>query len=206
MRDRFGYNSLFGIHIMYKMKKNWLLGFEGNFLYGTTVRESYVLDNISISTGQFIGQNNNLISVRPQEMGFSFKLNAGKIFPFSEKYPDAGLMLLTGFGFLQHKISINVKESSLPQLNTTYRKGYDRMANGPVLSQFVGGVFMARRKFMSAYAGLQFDAAFTQGRRPFDFYSMQPMKDKRIDLFLGFKVGWIIPVFLQTSEKEFFYY
>jgi len=206
MGDRFGFNSLFGMHIAYKTKKNWMFGAEGSFLYGTTVRENYVLDNISLPSGQLIGQTNALIRPKLQEMGASLKFTFGKVVPLSEKYPDAGLLFLTGFGFLSHKIAINVKASSLPQLDKTYRKGYDRMANGPVLSQFIGGIFMARRKYVSAYAGIQFDLAFTQGRRPYDFYSMKAMNDKRIDMFLGIRVGWIIPVFTQTSEKEYYYY
>jgi hypothetical protein len=140
-----------------------------------------------------------------QEMGANIKLQFGKLVPLSEKYPDAGLLFLTGFGFLSHQININVKASSLPQLSKTYRKGYDRLANGPVISQFIGGIFMARRKYVSAYAGIQFDLGFTQGRR-FDFYSAQPLHDKRLDMFLGIRVGWIIPVFTQTSDKEYYYY
>lgn len=206
MGDRFGFNSRFGLHISYKMKKNWLVGGEAGFLFGTNVREGYVLDNISLPSGQFISQNNDLIRVKPQEQGFDVKFTTGKIVPFSEKYPDAGLLFMTSLGFLQHFIAINVKEASLPQLNKTYRKGYDRMANGPVVSQFIGGIFLSRKTFASAYAGLQFDAAFTQGRRAYDFYSRAPLKDKRIDLFIGIKVGWVIPVFTQTSEKEYFYY
>ena len=206
MADRFGFNSLFGMYIAYKTKKNWIVGLEGSFLFGTTVKENYVLDKISLPSGQLVGQTNALIRPKLQEMGASLKFTFGKVVPFSEKYPDAGLLFLTGFGFLSHKININVKGSTLPQLDKTYRKGYDRMANGPVISQFIGGVFMARRKYVSAYAGLQFDLAFTQGRRPYDFYSMQPMHDKRIDMFLGIRVGWIIPVFTQTSEKEYYYY
>ena len=206
MADRFGFNSLFGIHVAYKTKKNWMVGVEGSFLYGTNVKENYVLDNIALPSGQLIGQTNALIRPKLQEMGANIKFTFGKIIPFSEKYPDAGLLLLTGFGFLSHKIAINVKAATLPQLDKTYRKGYDRLANGPVISQFIGGIFMARRKNISAYVGLQFDVAFTQGRRAYDFYSMAPMNDKRIDMFLGIRLGWIIPVFTQTSEKEYFYY
>ena len=206
MRDRFGFNSRFGIHIAYKMKNNWLIGGEGAFLFGTKVHEDYVLDNISLSSGQHIGQNNDLIRPKLQEQGFDFKFTFGKVVPFSEEFPDAGLLLMTSVGFVQHFIAVNVRATSLPQLDKTYRKGYDRMANGPMISQFIGGIFLARKTFASAYIGLQFDAAFTQGRRNYDFYSMAPMKDKRIDLFLGLKVGWIIPVFTQTSDKEYFYY
>lgn len=206
MGDRFGFNNLFGFAIHYKMKKNWMIGVEGNFLFGTRVRESYVLDNISTYTGKHISQNNDLISVRPQEQGFNLKVNVGKVVPFSEKFPDAGLLFMTGFGMLQHKIAINVRETSLPQLNKTYRKGYDRLCNGPVLSQFIGGIFMERKRFISAYAGLQFDIGFTENRRNYDFYTMGKLSEKRLDMFLGIKVGWIIPYFLQASEKEFYYY
>lgn len=206
MQDRFGFNSLFGAQISYKTNRNWLIGAEGGFLYGTKVRDNYVLDNLSTTTAQFITQYNDLTFVKLEEHGFDIKFNFGKIIPFAEKYPDAGLLLMTGFGFLQHKIAINVKATELPQLSAVYKRGYDRMSNGPVVSQFIGATFMARRKYFSGYAGLQFDAAFTQGRRPYDFYLMEPLHDKRVDLFLGIKIGYIIPIFLQTSEKEYYYY
>ncbi len=65
---------------------------------------------------------------------------------------------------------------------------------------------MARRKYFGGYAGLQIDAAFTGGRRPYDFYTNAPLHDKRYDIFVGIKLGYILPIFLQASEKEFFYY
>lgn len=206
MADRFGFNNLFGLQVMYKMKKNWIIGLEGSFLFGTKLRENYVIDHITTNTGQLIGQQNELVRVKSQEIGYSLKFNVGKIIPFSHKYPDAGLLLMTGFGFLQHKIGLNVRENILPQLDKTYRKGYDRMSNGPVISQFIGGVFLARKKFISAYAGLQFDLAFTENRRPYDFYLQRKLSEKRLDMFIGIRVGWILPIFLQASEKEYYYY
>lgn len=206
MGDRFGFNNLIGLNLSYKIKKNWIIGLDGNFLFGTKVREDYVLDKISTSTGQFIGTDNSLIKVRGQERGGVLKVVVGKIIPFSEKYPDAGLMLQTGLGFIQHKIAIDVRENLLPQLNKTYRKGYDRMANGFVMSQFIGGAFMERKKFYSFYGGFQVDVAFTEGRRAYDFFNQAPLNDKRIDVFVGFKLGWVIPIFLQASEKEYYYY
>jgi hypothetical protein len=206
MKERFGFNSLFDGQFGYKTKRNWIVSGDGGFIYGTDVKENYILNGIATSTGQFITQYNDITNVRLEEHGFNVQFKAGKIIPFAEKYPDAGLLIMTGAGFLEHKIAINVKASELPQLSPVYKKGYDRMSNGPVVSQFIGGTFMARRKYISGYAGFQFDAAYTEGRRPYDFYLMQPLHDKRADLFVGFKIGYIIPVFLQTSEKEYFYY
>lgn len=204
--DRFGFNSLFGAHLSYKTKTNWLVGAEGAFLYGTKVKEGYVLNNISTSAGLFVTQYNDLTSVKLEEHGGVAKFTFGKIVPFVSKYPDAGFLWMMGIGFLQHKIAINVKAKELPQLASDYKKGYDRLSNGPVISEFVGATFMARRKYLSAYLGLQFDLALTQNRRPFDFYEMKKLTGNNVDMFLGIKVGYIIPVFLQTSEKEYFYY
>jgi hypothetical protein len=207
MRDRFGFNSLVSMQLAYKMKKNWIIGAEGGFLFGNKVRENYILDNISNYYRQFINADDGtLINVKLQERGYAIKLTVGKVVPISEKYPDAGLLFITGFGILQHKIAIDVRENVLPQLNKTYRKGYDRMSNGPVISQFIGGIFMERKKFISLYGGVQFDVAFTQNRRPYDFYTKAKDTQKRVDLFLGIKLGWIIPVFLQASDKVEYYY
>ena len=205
MAKRFGINSLFTAQIAFKSTKNWLIGAEGSFLFGTKVKQNYILDGVETSTGQFVTTFNDLTYVNLEEHGFNIKFDAGKIFPVSTKFPDAGIMILTSAGFLQHKIAIDVKPSELPQFSPAYKKGYDRMANGPVISQFLGGTFMARRKYLSGYLGAQFDAGFTEGRRPYDFYLMEPLHDKRIDLFIGIRAAWIIPVFLESSAKEYFY-
>jgi hypothetical protein len=204
-KQRYGFSSLFSMQILYKTNNNWLVGINGGFIYGTKVKEDYLLSNISAG-GLFITQFNDLTSIKIEQWGMNIQANAGKIIPFSQKYPDAGIMLVTGFGFLQNKIAYNVKASELPQLSADYKKGYDRLDNGPVISQFVGGTFMARRRYFSGYAGLQFDAGFTRDRRPYDFYTNQVLNDKRYDLFVGVKVGFVLPIWLKTSEKEFFYY
>ncbi|MBP7389416.1 MAG: hypothetical protein KA841_03370, partial [Chitinophagales bacterium] len=74
MGDRFGFNNLIGLHLAYKVKKNWMIGLEGGFLFGSKVREDYVIDNISTSTSQIIGTDNTLIKVRGQERGGVMKL------------------------------------------------------------------------------------------------------------------------------------
>lgn len=206
MRDRFGYNNQVSLGLFYKLKKNWLIGGEGGFLFGNKVKEGYVTNYISTTQGQFISQDNRLLNVTPQERGFNIYFKFGKVVPFSEKYPDAGLLFITGFGFLQHKIALDARENLLPQLSKTYRKGYDRLCNGPAISQLIGGIFMERKKLYSFYGGFQVDVAFTQNRRAFDFFEQRKLDEKRVDLFLGVKLGWILPIYQQASEKEYYYY
>ncbi|MBL0310904.1 MAG: hypothetical protein IPP77_14915 [Bacteroidetes bacterium] len=205
MKTRFGFNSLIGLHLSYKTANNWLVGGEVGVLVGARVKESYLLDNISTSSGQHVTLFNDLTNVKPNEIGYNVKFVAGKIVPLSKKFPDAGLLFMTSIGFLEHKILFNVRRTELPQLDKTYRTGYDRLSNGPVVSQFIGGIYMERKKFISVYGGLQFDLGFTQGRRPYDFYLQKPLNDKRMDMFIGIKFGWIIPIFLQASDKEYYF-
>jgi hypothetical protein len=204
--QRFGFDNLVGMELLYKTTKNWLVGANGGFIYGSDVKQDYVFSNIATSTGQFVTQYNDLTSIRPQEQGFNLQFTFGKIIPFATRYPDAGLMWMTGVGIVQDKIAVSVKAAELPQLSPQYRKGYDRMCNGPVISQFIGGNFMARGKYLTGYAGLQFDLSYTVNERPYDFYTMGKLNDQGVDLFLGFKVGFSISKWLESSEKEFFYY
>lgn len=204
--NRYGFNNLISMNIFYKTKSNWLVGAEGGFLFGNAVKDNFILDNISTTNGQFISQDNRLLNIRLQQRGYVLKVNTGKLFAFSERYPDAGLLLLAGLGFLQHKIAIDVRQNLLPQLDKTYRKGYDRMCNGPVVSLMVGGMFTARKKLYSFYGGLQADIAFTYSRRNYDFYAQRKLNEKRVDALIGIKLGWVLPIFLQTTEQELFYY
>jgi hypothetical protein len=203
MGDRFGFNSQVGLGLNYKLKHNIIVGAEGGFLFGSKVRETGILQNIATNSYQHISQDGILANVKLQERGFVMKINVGKLVAFSPKHPDAGLLFITSIGFIQHKIAIDVNEATLPQLSKTYRKGYDRLSNGPVISQFIGGMWMERRKFVSVYGGLQFDLGFTQNRRPMNFDTMTKDTQKRLDMFLGIKVGWIIPVFTQTDVREY---
>lgn len=203
--QRFGFDNLFCAELLYKTKKNWLVGGNGGFIYGTVSKQNYVFTNIGTPYG-FITQYNDLTTIRPEEQGFNIQFTFGKIVPLVEKFPDAGLLFMGGFGMVQDKIAVSIKAAELPQLSAEYRKGYDRMCNGPVASVFLGGTYMGRKKYLNCYAGFQLDVSYTQNERPYDFYTMGKLDDKGLDVFVGIKAGWIIPVFLQTSEKEFFYY
>jgi hypothetical protein len=204
--QRFGFDNLVSLEILYKTNKNWLVGVNGGFIYGSNSKQNYVFSNIATSTGQFITQYNDLTAIRPQEQGFNIQFTFGKIIPLTEKLPDAGIMFLTGLGAVADKIAVSVKAAELPQLSPQYRKGYDRMNVGPVLSQFVGYNYMARSRFFAGYIGLQADLSYTENVRPYDFYTMGKLNDKGVDLFLGLKVGFIIAKYMQASEKEYFYY
>src|SRR5690606_34872644 len=107
--------------------------------------------------------------------------------------------------FFQHKIDFEVDETVVPQLNKDYKKGYDRLTNGFMITQFVGYAFFDAKKRINLYAGFEFSQAFTQNRRPWNFDQFLQDDTKRVDLLSGFRIGWILPLYPKSTE-QFFYY
>jgi hypothetical protein len=207
LQKRFGGNSNIGATITYQFLQHWQVGAEGGFMFGNRVRENTILDNLATASdgkdAKFINAlDNSLLSVMLQQRGWTAKLIAGKTLIVNKKQNPlnhSGILFLTGIGFIEHKILIDVSEEVLPQLNKTYRKGYDRLTNGWVLSQFVGGIFLQHKKWVAFYGGVQVDVGFTQNRRPWNFDTYSADTKKRIDVLVGIKVGWTIPVFRKNS-------
>jgi hypothetical protein len=200
---RFGFTSGIGGAFTYQLKHRIHVGAEGSFLFGKTVKEQGILDHITTADGYFINaDDNSLTTVFLQERGMILKAVVGKTIPFSRKNPDnhSGILFLTGIGYMQHKILIDPRAAAIPQLNKTYRKGYDRLTSGVCISQFVGAILLKRKKFVSLYGGFQVDAGFTKSQRNWNFDTNSADKAKRIDLFLSVKVAWIIPVFKKFQE------
>jgi len=200
---RFGFNSGIGGALTYQFKHRIHFGVEGSFLFGKTVKEFGMLDKLATPEGYFINSDDNsLTDVFLQERGLIIKGVIGKTIPFSRKNPDnhSGILFLTGIGYMQHKILIDPREAAIPQLNKTYRKGYDRLTAGVCVSQFVGAILLKRKKFVSLYGGFQVDAGFTKSQRNWNFDTNSADKTKRVDVFLSVKVAWIIPVFKKFQE------
>jgi len=139
------------------------------------------------------------------ERGYLIGLQAGKIISFSEKKPDNGLMLLTTAGFIQHKILISANKAGyIPQLDGEYRKGYDRLTNGWFIEQFAGYTYFSDNGLINFNIGIDVLAGFTQGRRDYLFDVQKPGNDSRLDMLVGIRGSWYIPIFRKKSEEIFF--
>lgn len=202
---RFGPGYQFGLSINYKFRKNWLIGGEGGFLFGTSVKEKNHIENTITSNGQIITDNGILDDVNLNLRGAILKVNAGKSFFFSPTKPSNGILVKIGGGYMHHKILIDVDKQITPQLTGDYAKGYDRFSNGILLSQYIGLIRLEQGKFVNLSFGFEITEAFTKNRRPLDFYMQKPLNDSRIDLMYGFKLSWIIPVYIGESSGSQYY-
>lgn len=205
MGERFGPNSTIGGGLSFKMKKNIIIGVEGGYLFGRTVKDPGQFDHITIDGVNLITPDGALRSIQTSERGYQFKAYLGKVFAFKNPNANSGILFTMGFGVLQHKIRIDVEEGDVPYLNSDYKQGYDRLASGFMVAPFLGYHYQSLNKRINFFAGVEFMAAFTQNRREWNFDTNTPTDGSRKDMLIGFKAGWILPIYFIPTEKYYYY-
>ena len=201
---RFGKNSSVALNLEFKTKKYWIWGINGSFLFGKDVKES-LFDSISTSSGAIINGNGEFADVRLFERGFTTSITAGRMFSFKKPNPNSGIIFSVGVGFIQHKIRIETIGNNVPQLSKEYKKGYDRLTNGFLLSQNLGYLYLSSNRLINLYFGLECMEGFTQSRRSFDYDLMKQDTQKRLDILYGARVAWILPLY-KKAPLEFYTY
>jgi len=206
MAERFGNNSAIGLIVDVKTKRNFIYGIEGSFLFGGDIRnETDVLSLIRDENGQVINGAGEYADVFLEQRGFTTRALAGKLFPVLSPNQNSGPYFLLSAGFLQHRIQIRDLQNTVPQLSGDYRKGYDRLVNGFMFSQFVGYKYNSNNRLINFFAGVEFIQGFTQDARTYNFDELQPTNENRRDHFLGVKFGWSIPLY-KKQPKDFYFY
>ena len=205
----FGGNSSIGGGFQYKLRSNWIIGAEGNYLFGGTVKNSDSLTKmISTSDGLVIDANGYLASISFYERGYSIFGKFGKIFPF---YPtlapnrNCGITVMLGGGYIQDRIRIHNPDGNAPQVENDYGKGYDRLNSGIAVNASLGYLFMSNTRLFNFYVGFEFTQAWTKSQRAYDFDRMAYDNTRYSSQFYGFKVSWFVPVYAR-KPKDFYYY
>lgn len=204
--DRFGPSSTIGGGIGYKTKKNMYFGFEYSYLFGGKVKDGdEIIKDIMTSDGQLIGQNGEYAIFQYYERGHIIWFQAGKLIPVLSRNPNSGLLIKLGGGFVQHRMDVSVQENTALQLSGDYKYGYDRLTRGFGLNQFIGYLFIGESRLWNFYAGLDFSQAWTKNVRDVNFDTRLPDDSQHLDLFFGFKVGWVIPIY-RSAPVDYYYY
>jgi hypothetical protein len=203
MKTRFGDNISAGAPLLYKTGKNLLFGLEGNYIFSNNVKED-PLNYMYNSSNTITGSAGNPGAVRLNERGFTAYAVIGTVINKFAKNKNSGLFLHIGLGYMQHKINIYDIDKSLPQINGNLKKGYDRLTAGPASEQFIGYMFLARNRMINWFAGVEIQEGFTTGLRGYQYDTMSSDSKQRLDILLGFKIGWLLPLY-QKAPKEFYY-
>lgn len=205
MADRFGLSYRFGASMFYKTKQNWLLGIKSDFIFGNDIKEPGLLSNLG-KDKKVINNNGEVKTVLVYERGYTVGVQGGKIFNqiLGGGNPDNGLIILATVGFIQHRILVSDKNSEFPQLTPTYRKGYDRLTNGLFIEPFVGYNHFGKDGFINFNIGFNALVGFTGGRRTMNFDTQQPGNNKRLDVLVGIRGSWYVPIFKKKADELFF--
>lgn len=206
MFHSYGFNHNMGLEIAYKFKQNWLVSVEGNFMFGSKVKDETILNSLLTSEGSLIGTDGSLEGVTLSGRGMNLMAKFGKIIHFNPKMANSGLLLKFGIGYIDHKTLIDTKDSNVPQLSKVLKTGYDRFTSGIAFSQYIGLIKLEKKKYLNLSFGVELTEGITQNRRPFDFATGKKMDKTRLDLLIGFKFNWYLPVFMGKSNKDEFYY
>ncbi|MBS1657028.1 MAG: hypothetical protein JST18_02900 [Bacteroidetes bacterium] len=205
MGERFGNNNCISGGISFKVKNNWMFGAEANFLFGGNIKEDTMLDYLFTSGGFLIGTNGIAESVLLFERGYYFIGKFGKVIPVVKGNPNSGLQVMGGAGFIEHKIKIEDPEAAVPYVTGDYAKGYDRLTNGLALYQYIGYLRLDKRKLLNFNAGVEFIEGFTQNRRNFNFDQMKRDDSKRLDILVGLKLAWVLPLYGKGEHRMYTY-
>lgn len=194
--DMFGPSSTIGGGLGLKTKSNWFVGLEYNYLWGGKVKQGdEILKEILTSDGQLISQSGEYAIFQFMERGHTLWLKGGKLFPVLSPNPNSGIKVLLGVGYIQHKMFISVQDNTAKQVDGDYKKGYDRFHDGLGLTQSLGYLFLGDSRMWNIYAGFEFSQAFTKNQRDVNFDTRMPDNASKLDLFYGFKIAWVIPLY-----------
>lgn len=205
LAQRFGLINHLGFHAGYKTNKNWVWAADANFMYGNTVKITSLFDELKDSYGNMTDINGDVGQVFTYMRGFNANFAIGKVIPIFSKNRNSGIYVHAGAGYLAHKIRIESRDQVIPQVELDYRKGYDRLTTGINFHQFAGYAFLANSGFFNFYGGFYAQEGLTQNKRTifFDTPDVPVSKDTRLDVQIGFKLGWFIPIY-KRKPKAFY--
>jgi hypothetical protein len=206
LAKQFGSNSSIGGGFMLKTKHNWMIGVEGNFMFGQSVKNTdSLLSIISASDGAIIDANGFYADIIYYERGYNFFFKFGKVIPLLAPNPNCGFTLLAGAGYIQDKIRIHNPGNTAPQLLGDYKKGYDRLNGGIAVTGALGYMYLSNTRLLNFSASFEFMQAWTNPYRERNFDTGKQDVRNLSSQFYTIRVSWFIPLYRRVP-KEFYMY
>lgn len=179
-------------------------GLRAQYGFGDQVKED-VLAGLRTDQGFIIGNQRDPADVQLRQRQLFVGPSAGLTLALGENR-RAGVHLKTSVGYLWHRIRIqgDVVQGVAP-LADELVGGYDRLAGGPAVHQFVGYQQLARDRLLNFYVGVDATVGFTNNRRGFDIPTgAAPPAGGRTDVILAARAGIILPLYLGEGREIFY--
>ncbi len=204
MSERFGNHFLVGLNGGYKFNSNFEINSSVNYLFGENVKEFPIIE-LANNYGVFIGRYGDIIVPSFKERGGVAIFSLTKIFNNFLNYPNpnSGVFVSLGGGYMYHKIYMEAQE--LPYFaNKDIRRGYDRLTGGPGVVMKIGYALHSNSQYFNLRAALEGYAFFTRSLRKYQF-DVGEFDESRNDFFLGISIQWLLLIYKQAPNKEYYY-
>lgn len=206
LNARFGSNSSIGGGVLFKTKTNWIVGGEGNFMFGQSVKNGDdLMKGIATSEGYVIDANGFIADIVYYERGYNFFAKFGKVISLLAPNPNSGFTLMAGAGYIQNKIRLHNPSNTAQQILGDYKKGYDRLNGGMALTGSLGYMYLSNSRLLNFSLGFEFMQAWTTPYRERDFDTGLKDTQKLNSQFYTIKAAWYIPLY-RRAPKEFYLY
>jgi hypothetical protein len=129
----------------------------------------------------------------------------GKLFPVLSPNPNSGPLIMIGGGYMSDKIKIHDDDNTAPQIQGDYKKGYDRLNTGLVLSGTIGYLLMSDSRLINFLIGFEFMQTWTKYRRARNFDTGKQDNSSLSSQFYGVKVKWMIPLYKRRPKNYYLY-
>lgn len=205
--ETFKNNWNIGTGFTYKTQSNWTYSINFNYLFGSQVKDQAAVlgpDMLTVN-GDLIDGNGLKATIYFEGRYWNLSAGIGKIIPF-DRWKNSGLWISADFGYFEHKIRINDPDNQVPQLSGDYKKGYDQLAGGFCMTQFIGYVFMRKVRVASFYVGVEISEIWSKSNRNFDFLLMKKDDSQKFSILVGPKIGWIIPLYEKRKIQTLYRY
>lgn len=203
--ERFGNHNAVGLSPAYMSPGGWLYGLKGKYIFGNTVEEENILQNLITERGFIIGNNRAPASVVLKQRGWSFHLTTSKLIDLAPSPARSGILVGTGLGVLWHKIRIQDDGNSAIQLFDPYDKGYDRLTGGPSFLIDLAYQHMSADRGLNFNVGINYTYARTESLRGFNYDTRVFADQKRNDHFFSFFASFILPIYGTTDPSKIYY-
>ncbi len=205
MATRFGSNFAAGGTLGFKAPKNWI--FEGDFSYmfSRNVKED-VLTQLKNDKGNVTNNEGFPADLRVFQRGWMSTLNVGKLLPIKKINPNSGFLLTLGAGMMLHRIKLYDAEQKIAAIKGDLRKGYDRLSMGPTLKESLTFFYLSNNRLVNLNIGIECYQGFTKGVRGINYDGAPVDTKQRLDVVLGLRVAWVLPLYKRLQDRETYYY
>ena len=185
-----------------KTKEGLFLGAWFDAFYGTSVRNTEeMFSGLTDEDGNFMGVNGEFAILQPGLTGGQLGVQFGRL--ISPKYnPNSGWVFLQGLALGQTKIGMRDQRSNLPQLQSPFLEGYDRLHRGIYTRSSLRYLHLDNAERINYSVGLSLNVGVAKSVRGFNIDTGLSDSGLKFEGVISANFSWYLPVY---AKQESFY-